>query len=135
MATLPWRSIVTSDGWKLNLCAGDQSVLFDLNADPCEQTNHFHDPAHRDRIRELAARIRLWARGLRRQRSTPLRLKGESRYEVCGSRQPFDVTTCFKSADKRLNAERRYKTGGRPVLRAHGPAHAKYLINRGIAHS
>ena len=25
-------------------------------------------------------------RGLRRQRSTPLRLKGESRYEVCGSR-------------------------------------------------
>ena len=51
MATLPWRSIVTSDGWKLNLCAGDQSVLFDLNADPCEQTNHFHDPAHRDRIR------------------------------------------------------------------------------------
>jgi arylsulfatase len=60
MATVPWRSIVTGDRWKLNLCAGDQSELFDLNADPWEQTNRFDDPAHRDRIRELAARIRLW---------------------------------------------------------------------------
>ena len=60
MATVPWRSIVTGDGWKLNLCAGDQSELFDLNADPYEQTNRFDDPVHRDRVRELAARIRLW---------------------------------------------------------------------------
>ena len=60
MATVPWRSIVTGDGWKLNLCAGDQSELFDLNADPYEQTNLFPHPAHRDRVRELAARIRLW---------------------------------------------------------------------------
>ena len=60
MATLPWRSVVTGDGWKLNLCAGDQSELFDLNDDPHERTNRFADPAQRDRIRELAARIRLW---------------------------------------------------------------------------
>ncbi len=60
MATLPWRSIVTGDRWKLNLCAGDQSELFDLNDDPYEQTNRFDDPAQRDRVRELAARIRLW---------------------------------------------------------------------------
>ncbi len=60
MATLPWRSIVTGDRWKLNLCAGDQSELFDLNADPYEQTNRFDDPAQRDRVRELAALIRLW---------------------------------------------------------------------------
>ncbi len=60
MATLPWRSIVTGDRWKLNLCAGDQSELFDLNDDPFEQTNRFDDPAQRDRVRELAARIRLW---------------------------------------------------------------------------
>ena len=60
MATLPWRCIVTGNGWKLNLCAGDQSELFDLNTDPHEQNNLFNDGAHRDRIRDLAARIRLW---------------------------------------------------------------------------
>ena len=60
MATLPWRTIITGDRWKLNLCAGDQSELFDLNTDPFEQTNLFDDPAQRDRIRDLAAKIRLW---------------------------------------------------------------------------
>ena len=60
MATLPWRCVVTGDHWKLNLCAGDQCELFDLNRDPFEQTNLFDDPIHRDRVREMAARIRLW---------------------------------------------------------------------------
>ena len=60
MATLPWRCVVTGDRWKLNLCAGDQCELFDLNRDPFEQTNLFDDPIHRDRVREMAARIRLW---------------------------------------------------------------------------
>ena len=59
MITLPWRSVV-SEGWKLNLCAGDQCELFDLNSDPFEQQNLFNDPAHGDRIRDLAARIRAW---------------------------------------------------------------------------
>ena len=59
MITLPWRSVV-SEGWKLNLCAGDQCELFDLNSDPFEQRNLFNDPAHADRIRDLAARIRAW---------------------------------------------------------------------------
>ena len=60
MAALPWRCAVTGDRWKLNLCAGDQCELFDLNNDPYEETNLFDDPAHRDRAREIAARIRLW---------------------------------------------------------------------------
>ena len=60
LATLPWRSVVTGDRWKLNLCAGDQSELFDLNSDPNELTNLFSDPAHQDRIRMMAAKIRLW---------------------------------------------------------------------------
>lgn len=60
MSTLPWRCAVTGDRWKLNLCAGDQCELFDLNNDPYEETNLFDDPAHRDRAREIAARIRLW---------------------------------------------------------------------------
>ena len=59
MTALPWRSVVSA-GWKLNLCAGDQCELFDLNSDPFEEHNLFNDPAHRDRIRDLAARIRAW---------------------------------------------------------------------------
>ncbi len=58
--TLPWRSIVTADRWKLNLCVGDQCELFDLNSDPLEFTNLFNDPKHKDRIRTMGARIRLW---------------------------------------------------------------------------
>lgn len=58
--TLPSRSVVTQDRWKLNLCAGDQGELYDLNADPYEEENLFCNPEHRDRIREMAARIRLW---------------------------------------------------------------------------
>ncbi len=56
---LPWRSIV-SGRWKLNLCVGDQCELFNLETDPHEQTNLFGDSAQRDRISDLAARIRLW---------------------------------------------------------------------------
>ena len=60
IATLPWRAIATADRWKLNLCAGDQCELFDLNSDPYELTNLFNEPVHRDRIRKMAAKIRLW---------------------------------------------------------------------------
>ena len=59
MLALPYRSVV-SDRWKLNLCAGDQGELFDLRSDPYEQTNLFDDPAHRDRVLDMAARIRMW---------------------------------------------------------------------------
>ena len=59
MLALPYRSVV-SDRWKLNLCAGDQGELFDLRADPYELTNLFDDPAQRDRVRDMAARIRMW---------------------------------------------------------------------------
>ena len=60
MLMLPWRSVVTPERWKLNLCAGDQCELFDLNNDPYEQHNLFNDPAQKDRIRDMAARIRIW---------------------------------------------------------------------------
>ena len=59
MNALPWRSVV-SGRWKLNLCAGDQCELFDLNSDPHELRNLFNDPEQKDRIRDLAARIRIW---------------------------------------------------------------------------
>ena len=60
MSAVPWRSVVTADRRKLNLSPGDQCELFDLNDDPWEETNLFDEPAHRDRVREMAARIRLW---------------------------------------------------------------------------
>ena len=60
MLALPWRSVVTPDRWKLNLCAGDQCELYDLNSDPYETRNLFDDPSQRDRIRDMAARIRIW---------------------------------------------------------------------------
>lgn len=58
---MPWRSIVSSR-WKLNLCAADQCELFDLDSDPYEQVNVFDDPIQKDRIQDLAARIRRWQR-------------------------------------------------------------------------
>ena len=60
MLALPWRSVITPDRWKLNLCAGDQCELYDLNNDPYEMNNLFNDPAQVDRIRDMAARIRIW---------------------------------------------------------------------------
>ena len=55
-----WRSVVSSDGWKLNLSPEDQCELYDLNGDPYEQTNLYDDPAHKNRVRDLASRIRQW---------------------------------------------------------------------------
>ena len=60
LKTAPWRSVVTADRWKLTLCAADQGELFDLNEDPAETTNLFDRPEHRDRVRWMAARLRLW---------------------------------------------------------------------------
>lgn len=60
LKTAPWRSVVTSDRWKLTLCAADQGELFNLNTDPSEITNLFDLPEHRDRVRWMAARLRLW---------------------------------------------------------------------------
>ena len=60
MAQVSWRSVVTRDRWKLNLSPGDQSELYDLNSDPYEMNNRFDDPECRDRVRDMAARIRIW---------------------------------------------------------------------------
>lgn len=60
MAAMPWRSVISSDRFKLNLSPGDQGELYDLTNDPHEQHNLFDDPDQRDRIRDLAARIRIW---------------------------------------------------------------------------
>jgi len=60
MASMHWRTVITPDRWKLNLCPADQCELYDLNTDPHELNNLYDDPQHRDRIRDMAARIRIW---------------------------------------------------------------------------
>lgn len=60
MVSIPWRSVITGDRWKLNLCEGDRCELYDLTADPEEMRNLFDDPAHRDRIRDMTQRISAW---------------------------------------------------------------------------
>lgn len=40
IARQPWRTIVSHEGWKLNLSPGDQCELYDLNNDPYEEDTH-----------------------------------------------------------------------------------------------
>ncbi|NKB59687.1 MAG: sulfatase-like hydrolase/transferase [Alphaproteobacteria bacterium] len=60
MVSMPWRSVITPERYKLNLSPGDQCELYDLNSDAHEMKNLYDDPAHRDRVRDMAARIRMW---------------------------------------------------------------------------
>ena len=57
---LPWRTVISSEGWKLNFSPVDQCELYDLNNDPYEQTNLFDDARWQERISDLIARIRAW---------------------------------------------------------------------------
>lgn len=56
----PWRTVVSAEGWKLNLSPVDQCELYDLNDDPYEQVNLFDDASQQERIHDLAGRIRRW---------------------------------------------------------------------------
>jgi hypothetical protein len=60
MISVPWRSVISPDRFKLNLSPGDQCELYDLTNDPHEMNNLFDEPEHRDRVREMAASIRMW---------------------------------------------------------------------------
>jgi len=56
----PWRSVVSADGWKLNLSATDRCELYDLNSDPHELRNRFDESEQQERIGDLAGRVRAW---------------------------------------------------------------------------
>lgn len=51
------RSVITPDGWKLNLHQDDTCSLFDLNSDPHELKNLFNESDQQGRIREMAGLI------------------------------------------------------------------------------
>ncbi len=54
------RSIISPDGWKLNVSTAGEHELYDLNSDPHERTNRIADPGQADRVGEMFARIRNW---------------------------------------------------------------------------
>ena len=56
----PWRTVVTADGWKLNLSPADQCELYDLNADPFERKNLFGDASQAQRVGDLTGRVERW---------------------------------------------------------------------------
>jgi arylsulfatase A-like enzyme len=56
----PWRTVISAEGWKLNLSPSDQCELYDLNSDPYEQQNLFDDPSQGPRVRDSSDRIRRW---------------------------------------------------------------------------
>ena len=56
----PLRTVIAADRWKLNIYGQGQGELYDLNTDPHELENLYHRSAHRDRVCELAGRIRTW---------------------------------------------------------------------------
>jgi len=58
IAGSPVRSVVSPDGWKLNLSVADKSELYNLNDDPLERTNLFYSGEHGDVIRRLTDQIR-----------------------------------------------------------------------------
>ena len=57
---LPWRGIVTRDGWKYVALEGQPYLLFNLNEDPYELANLAHHAHARVKRRELNERLRAW---------------------------------------------------------------------------
>lgn len=57
--TAPWRGVVSGD-WKFCYCPTDRNELYNLRDDPHEMSNLVDDPAHRDVVYRMAARLRHW---------------------------------------------------------------------------
>ncbi|MDA0990393.1 MAG: sulfatase-like hydrolase/transferase [Verrucomicrobia bacterium] len=58
----PVRTIITADGWKLNLSTLGEDELYDLGSDPGEIHNRVHDSDQADRVKALTDRMRTWQR-------------------------------------------------------------------------
>ena len=56
----PHRTLVSADGWKLTLGQGMRGELYDMNSDPCEETNLFDEPRHEPRITDMEKRLKRW---------------------------------------------------------------------------
>lgn len=56
----PWRGIVTRDGWKYIVLAGQPWLLFNLNEDPYEQVNLAFNRRYAEQRTRLQARLAAW---------------------------------------------------------------------------
>ncbi len=56
----PYRTVVSADGWKLNLYGKGQGELYDLENEPNELVNLYHQGEQAGRIAELEEKIRAW---------------------------------------------------------------------------
>lgn len=54
------RTIVSRDGWKLNVSSVGDHELYDLNADPVERCNLYADPGQQSRIDDFHGRVSGW---------------------------------------------------------------------------
>jgi len=54
------RTVITPDGWKLNLSETGEHELYHLKKDPCETQNLYHRREYRETIQRLSAYIKGW---------------------------------------------------------------------------
>lgn len=57
---LPWRGLVTRDGWKYTCFENSSWMLFNLNEDPYELMNLAHYNSYRAERKKLIARLKQW---------------------------------------------------------------------------
>ena len=57
---LPWRGLVTRDGWKYACLPNASWLMFNLNEDPYELVNLAHYNAYRTERKKLIARLKQW---------------------------------------------------------------------------
>ena len=57
---MPYRGIVTTDGWKLACVENFTWLLFNLNEDPYEEANQAQNNLYRAERKRLLNRLRQW---------------------------------------------------------------------------
>jgi arylsulfatase A-like enzyme len=57
---IPWRGVVTQDGWKYVCFEGVDWMLFDLNKDPYEMVNIAHNSRYKVKKKELKSLLEEW---------------------------------------------------------------------------
>jgi arylsulfatase A-like enzyme len=57
---MPWRGVVTQDGWKYVCFDGREWLLYHLEKDPYEQVNLAHRPKYAKKKLELNALLQQW---------------------------------------------------------------------------
>ena len=54
------RTLITEDLWRLTLIESGEHELYDLNTDPHERHNLYHDPDYAEQVKTLTQRMLAW---------------------------------------------------------------------------